>query len=129
MLRRKIDAKLLEWKNEKNHNPLIVKGVRQCGKTFSVTRFAENNYEHIIYMNFVEHPEYCDIFSGSLDIDNIIMMMEAYFGTKVDFVPNKTIIIFDEIQECPEARTSLKFFKTDGRYDVIATGSLLGVSG
>jgi hypothetical protein len=108
---------------------LIIKGCRQCGKTYSVKKFAEENYKHVVYLNFYKNAEYTSIFSGSLQVDNLIMMMSALLGKDAIFDAGNTIIILDEIQECPEARTALKFFKEDGRFDVIATGSLLGVVG
>lgn len=129
LLKRKIEQDLIKWKNTKNHKPLIVKGCRQCGKTYSVKKFAEENYKYVVYINFFSNPDYVSVFSGSLEVDNLTMMMSALLGPNVMFVPNETVIILDEIQECPEARTALKFFKTDGRYDVIGTGSLLGVKG
>lgn len=129
MLKRKIEAVLTEWKNTKGHSPLIIKGQRQCGKTFSVRDFAEKNYKHTVYLNFVKNPNYIAIFNGSLEVDNLIIMMTAVLGNDVRFVPYETLIILDEIQDCPEARTALKFFKEDGRFDVIGTGSLLGVKG
>ncbi|MGN1276813.1 MAG: ATP-binding protein [Floccifex sp.] len=129
MLKRKIEQKLIDWKNTENHKPLIIKGCRQCGKTCSVLDFANKYYEHVIYLNFFENPSYSSIFSGSLNVDNIIMMISALLGNQAIFEEGKTILIFDEIQECPEARTSLKFFRMDGRFDVIGTGSLLGVKG
>lgn len=129
MLKRKIEKVLETWKDTPNHNPLIIKGQRQCGKTFSVLEFAYANYKHVIYLNFFKNPNYISIFEDSLDVDNLIIMMSAVMENKVEFIPFETIIIFDEIQECPEARTSLKFFKEDGRFDVIGTGSLLGVKG
>ncbi len=129
LLKRKIEQDLIKWKNTENHKPLIVKGCRQCGKTYSVKKFAEENYKYVVYINFFSNPDYVSVFSGSLEVDNLTMMMSAVLGPNVMFVPNETVIILDEIQECPEARTALKFFKTDGRYDVIGTGSLLGVKG
>ena len=129
LLKRKIEQDLIKWKNTKNHKPLIVKGCRQCGKTYSVKKFAEENYKYVVYINFFSNPDYVSVFSGSLEVDNLTMMMSAVLGPNVMFVPNETVIILDEIQECPEARTALKFFKTDGRYDVIGTVSLLGVKG
>ncbi len=129
MLKRKIENVLLEWKNTPNHNPLIIKGCRQCGKTYSVRDFAQKNYKHEVYLNFFKNPLYNSIFEGSLDVDNIIMMMSALLGPSAIFEPKETIIILDEIQDCPEARTALKFFKEDERFDVIGTGSLLGVKG
>lgn len=129
MLRRKIEKTLLDWKNTPNHKPLILKGCRQCGKTFSVLDFAKKNYEHIVYLNFFVNPQYASVFSGSLEVDHITMLLSALMGKDAIFEAGKTILILDEIQDCPDARTALKFFKLDGRYDVIGTGSLLGVKG
>lgn len=128
MLRRKITDKLLKWKQQEDRLPLIIKGCRQCGKTKAVMEFARENYEHVVYMNFFENSGYEAIFKDSLEVDFLTMMMSAQIQGAV-FEAGRTVIILDEIQECPEARTALKFFKLDGRYDVIATGSLLGVSG
>lgn len=129
MLRRKIQETLLQWRHSQNHLPLIVKGCRQCGKTFSVLEFARQNYEHVVYLDFFRNAEYASIFAGSLEVDQLTLMMSALLGPEAIFEPGKTIIVLDEIQECPEARTALKFFKLDGRYDIICTGSLLGVRG
>lgn len=129
MLNRKIDQILIDWKNRKDRKPLVIKGLRQCGKTSSVRAFGEKYYDHVIYMNFLEDPGYASIFSGSLKVEDLVMYISAYLGAEAVFEEDNSLIIFDEIQHCPNARTSLKFFKLDGRYDVIATGSLLGVSG
>lgn len=129
MLKRKIEQSLLEWKNTPNHNPLIIKGCRQCGKTFSVMNFAKMNYKNVVYLNFFENSDYASVFSGSLEIDNIVMMLSALLGSAAIFEEGETVLVLDEIQDCPEARTALKFFQIDGRYDVIGTGSLLGVKG
>ena len=129
MLQRKIEKILLDWKNTIDHKPLIVKGCRQCGKTFSVLDFANKHYEHVVYLNFFANPQYASVFSGQLDVDHITMLLSALMGRDAIFEAGKTILVLDEIQECPDARTSLKFFKLDGRYDVIGTGSLLGVKG
>lgn len=129
MLRRKIEKTLSDWKNTPNHKPLILKGCRQCGKTFSVLDFAKKNYEHVVYLNFFVNPQYASVFSGSLEVDNITMLLSALMGKDAIFEAGKTILLLDEIQDCPDARTALKFFKLDGRYDVIGTGSLLGVKG
>ena len=129
MLKRKIEGILQQWKAVEGHNPLIIKGCRQCGKTYSVLEFAKKNYTNIIYMNFFQNAAYSAIFADSLEVDHIIMMTSAFMGEEARFEPGKTILILDEIQECPEARTALKFFQLDGRFDVIATGSLLGVKG
>lgn len=129
MLKRKIEEVLMQWKKDKNHKPLIIKGCRQCGKTYSALDFAHKNYKNVVYINFQQNKEYASAFSSSLDVDYIVMMLSAFLGPDVNFEPGNTVIIFDEIQECPEARTSLKFFHIDGRYDVIGTGSLLGIKG
>lgn len=129
MLKRKIEKTLLNWLNTENRNPLILKGCRQCGKTFSVLRFAQQHYKYVVYLNFFENPDYRTIFEGSLKVDDVVLMMSAFIGANVRFIPHETVIVLDEIQECPRARAALKFFKLDGRFDVLATGSLLGISG
>jgi predicted AAA+ superfamily ATPase len=129
MLKRKIEQLLIDWKNTPDHKPLIVKGCRQCGKTYSVTDFANKNYKNVVYLNFIENPDFASVFSGSLEVDNIVMLLSALLGNRAVFEPGETILILDEIQDCPDARTALKFFRIDGRYDVISTGSLLGVKG
>lgn len=129
MLKRKIEKTLLNWLNTENRNPLILKGCRQCGKTFSVLRFAQQHYKHVVYLNFFENPDYRTIFEGSLKVDDVVLMMSAFVGANVRFIPHETVIVLDEIQECPRARAALKFFKLDDRFDVLATGSLLGISG
>ncbi|MCD8201177.1 MAG: ATP-binding protein [Clostridia bacterium] len=129
MLRRKIDDFLKTWKETPDRKPLYIKGVRQCGKTFSIMRFAKENYKYVVYINFVENPETIPFFDGSLNPDDLIKLISTTKCGQVPFVPGETIIIFDEAQKCPDARTSLKFFKEDGRFDVICTGSLLGISG
>ena len=128
MLRRKIQDTLLQWKNTPGHKPLIIKGCRQCGKTFSVREFAKKYYKHEIYLNFLQDSSYASIFSGSLEVNHLVMMMSALLPDAV-FEAGTTVIILDEIQDCPDARTALKFFHLDGRFDVICTGSLLGVRG
>lgn len=128
MYKRKIEKTLLEWKEQSNRKPLVIKGCRQCGKTSSVMAFAKEHYQHVVYLDFHEHREYKAFFAGALDIDTLIMFISA--GIKgAKFVAGKTCLVFDEIQDCPSARASLKFFKLDGRFDVICTGSLLGVNG
>ena len=129
MLKRKIEKTLLNWLNTENRNPLILKGCRQCGKTFSVLQFAQQHYKHVVYLNFFENPDYKTIFERSLKVDDVVLMMSAFVGANVRFIPHETVIVLDEIQECPRARAALKFFKLDGRFDVLATGSLLGISG
>ena len=129
MLKRKITDQLLSWKNNPRHKPVILKGCRQCGKTYAALHFAKQNYENVVYINFYENADAKEIFAGNLNVDEIVLMASALLGDGVQFVPHKTVIILDEIQECPQARTALKFFSIDGRFDVIGTGSLLGVSG
>lgn len=128
MYKRKIEYFLLEWKNDLDRKPLVIKGCRQCGKTSSVLEFARKNYKNVIYMDFHEQKELCALFEGSLQIDYLTVAISAAIPS-ARFEKGKTCLIFDEIQDCPQARSSLKFFKLDGRYDVICTGSLLGVNG
>ena len=128
MLRRKIEDTLIQWKSTTGHKPLVIMGIRQCGKTFIVQHFAAAHYKTVVYINFIKQPERINAFVGSKDVNVILLNLSAQIQG-VSFTPGDTCFIFDEIQECPEARTSLKFFKEDGRFDVIATGSLLGVQG
>lgn len=128
MLKRKIETYLSDWKKSDNKKPLVIKGVRQCGKTYIVKTFANDNYENVVYMNFILEPDKKSAFAGNLDVETIILNLSALIPCS-RFVSGKTCIILDEIQECKEARTALKSFDMDGRFDVIATGSLLGVEG
>ena len=128
MLKRKITEFLNQWKQDIDHKPLVIKGCRQCGKTFSVLNFAYQNYKNVIYINFIENPKLAEAFHDSLKVDDILMNLTA-MGLSSKIENGNTCLILDEIQECPEARTALKFFRIDGRIDVIATGSLLGVKG
>lgn len=128
MYRRKIEGVLKRWKETPNHKPLVIKGCRQCGKTSSVKSFSASQYKSVIYMDFHEQKELRTLFNGSLQVDYLTVAISAAIPGAI-FIPNDTCIIFDEIQDCPRARTSLKYFKLDGRYDVICTGSLLGVNG
>ena len=126
-LKRKIDSYLCTWKVDENRKPLIVKGPRQVGKTESIRRFAEKNYQSVIYINFVEEPKYKSIVEDGYRPDDIIKNISRMDPSK-KFEPGVTIIIFDEIQEFAQISTSLKFFKIDGRFDVICSGSLLGIN-
>ena len=101
MLKRKIEKTLLNWLNTENRNPLILKGCRQCGKTFSVLQFAQQHYKHVVYLNFFENPDYRAIFEGSLKVDDVVLMMSAFVGANVRFIPHETVIVLDDIQECP----------------------------
>ena len=125
-LKRKIDSYFISWKENTDRKPLIVKGPRQVGKTESIQRFAEENYESIIYINFVEEPKYKMITEDGYKVEDIIRNISRIDPSK-KFIPEKTIFIFDELQEYPEIATALKFFKIDGRFDVICSGSLLGI--
>ncbi len=128
MLKRKIETYLVNWKKSENRKPLVIKGIRQCGKTYIVQKFSKENYESVVYMNFVLEPDKKSAFVGNIDVDTVILNLSALIpGCR--FINGKTCIILDEIQECREARTALKSFHIDGRFDVIATGSLLGVKG
>lgn len=126
MFKRKIYADLMEWYKNSDKKPLIIKGLRQVGKTRIVQQFAEENYKNVVYIDFRLNTSIRKVFEGDFDIDSLTRNMSIYL-TDVKFIPYKTVIIFDEIQDCPNARSSLKYFKIDGRYDVICTGSLLGV--
>ncbi|MDE6552607.1 MAG: ATP-binding protein [Muribaculaceae bacterium] len=128
MYKRKIETRLKSWLIDSSHKPLVVKGVRQCGKTSSVMAFAEQNFKHIVYLDFREHPEYKKFFSPNLDVNAIIMRITAAMPDVV-IEPGDTCFIFDEIQDCPKARGALKYFHLDGRFEVMSTGSLLGVNG
>lgn len=119
---------MLTWKNTPNKKALIVKGLRQVGKTTSVRAFAQENYENVVYVNFKSNNSAKRIFDDDLIIDRITTDLSALL-TDARFVPYKTVIIFDEIQECANARSSIKEFVEDGRYDVIGTGSMLEIKG
>lgn len=125
-LHRKIDSFLEKWFLDKNKNPLIIKGPRQIGKTESVKHFARKHYENIISINFVEEPKYKHIIENGYSVSEIIKLISLIDNTK-QFIPDKTLIFFDELQAFPEIATALKFFKIDGRFDVICGGSLLGI--
>ena len=126
-LKRKIDLFLAEWKAAPNHKPLIVKGPRQVGKTESVQRFAQSSYENVIYINFVEEPKYKLITADGYKTDEIIKNISRLDPGK-RFLPGKTLLFFDELQEFPDIATALKFFSIDGRFDVICSGSMLGIN-
>lgn len=125
MMKRKIYSELLRWKERPGHRCLIVSGQRQVGKTFIIQQFANDRYDNVIYIDFNRDISSKKLFQGDLNVDDIVQNIEQYLN--VDVAPG-SIIIFDEIQECNDARSSLKYFSLDGRYDVIASGSLLGVN-
>ena len=126
-LKRKIDQYLIEWKKDKYKMPLIVKGARQIGKTDTIENFAKNNYENIIEINFALEKQYQDIFDDGFDVDNIIKNITLK-NPNFKVVPGKTLIFFDEMQACINCATSLKAFNQDKRYDVICSGSLMGIN-
>lgn len=127
MLERKIYQSLLDWKKNPNKMCLVVKGARQVGKTFIIEKFAHENYKNYIYINFDENPGYKAIFDGDLNVENLVKQISLRVP-KASIVPNETLIFLDEIQNCPNARTALKFLALDKRFDVIASGSLLGIN-
>ncbi|MCM1025045.1 MAG: ATP-binding protein [Roseburia sp.] len=126
-LRRKIDAYLAEWKENPERKPLIVKGPRQVGKTESIKRFGERSYKSVIYINFVEEPKYRMITADGYGAEDIIKNISRIDPFK-RFIEGETLIFFDELQEFPDIATALKFFKIDGRFDVICSGSMLGIN-
>ena len=126
VLKRKISKFLEDWK-DRPHKPLIVKGARQIGKTFSIDLFARKHYKNFIKINFIFQPEYKQIFNDGFEVDKIIKNI-SFINPGFNFVPNETLIFFDELQECPSCATSLKPFCIDGRFDVICSGSLMGIN-
>lgn len=126
MLKRKFYNKLLDWKKKANKKPLFVRGARQIGKTYIIDYFGKTNYSSYIYINFLENSEYKRIFDGALDAATIYSRMSLMIQS-TRFTKNDTLIFLDEIQECGNARTALKFLAQDARYDIVVSGSLLGV--
>ena len=127
MLVRKIYDDLLRWKSRKDKQCLVVKGARQVGKTFIIELFAHKNYKHYTVLNFERNPAYRAIFDGDLYTETIIKQISLRVPG-AELVPGETLLFLDEIQSCPRAHTTLKFLSQDGRFDVIATGSLLGIN-
>lgn len=127
MLKRKIYQKLVDWKRTHKNNCLMVEGARQVGKTYIIREFGKKEYESFIEINFIKNQELKQIFNGSLDADSIYKRMSAMING-VNFVKENTLIFLDEIQACGNARTALKFLAEDGRFDVITSGSLLGLT-
>ena len=127
LLKRKIDKYLTDWKNKPDRKPLIIKGARQIGKTCSVEWFAGQNYASVIEINFIEQKKYREIFNDGFEVDAILKNI-SLLNPELKFIPGDTIFFFDELQACPNCATSLKFFKLDGRFDVICSGSLMGIS-
>ncbi|MGN0688649.1 MAG: ATP-binding protein [Oscillospiraceae bacterium] len=127
LLKRKIDDFLLQWKNTPDHLPLIVKGARQIGKTASIEQFAKSNYKSIVEINFVLQKQYRGIFDDGFEVDKIIRNI-SLIKPEFEFIPHETLLFFDELQACVNCATSLKAFRLDGRYDVICSGSLMGIN-
>ncbi len=125
-LKRKIDDFLKKWKASSNRLPLIVRGARQVGKTEAIRHFARAHYAHVLEINFVEEPFYCDIIAEGYKPDSILRILSR-LNPSARFVPGETLLFFDEIQAFPEIATALKFFQQDGRFDIICSGSLLGI--
>lgn len=125
-LKRKVDAYLKNWKQDTHKKPLIIKGARQIGKTETVLRFAEENYANVVYINFALEPKFKMITAQGYDVAGITKEI-SFLDPEKSFVENETLIIFDEIQDHPEIATALKSFHMDGRFDVICSGSLLGI--
>lgn len=117
----------MTWKNNPDRKPLIIKGARQIGKTRSIEWFATRNYKNVIQINFIEQKKYRDIFNDGFEVD-VILKNISLLNPEFKFEPGKTIFFFDELQACPNCATSLKFFKLDGRFDVICSGSLMGIN-
>lgn len=127
LLKRKVDDYLKTWKNNPERKPLIVKGARQIGKTRSIEWFAYHNYKNVIQINFVEQPKFNNIFEDGFEVDTILKNI-SFLNPELEFIPGDTLFFFDELQACPNCATSLKFFKLDGRFDVICSGSLMGIN-
>lgn len=125
-LKRKADEYLLDWKSQPDRVPLVIKGARQIGKTETIRKFASENYENVVEINFITEPKYKSILENGFAADEIIKLITLIDPDK-KFITEKTLIFFDEIQEFPEIATSLKFFKEDDRFDIICSGSLLGI--
>ena len=126
MLKRKFYDTLVDWKKKANKKPLFVRGARQIGKTYIIDYFGKTNYSSYIYINFLENSEYKRIFDGALDAATIYSRMSLMIQS-ARFTENDTLVFLDEIQECGNARTALKFLAQDARYDIVVSGSLLGV--
>ncbi len=126
-LTRKIDEFLIQWKSSAERFPLIVKGARQIGKTEAIKHFADNNYKSVIEINFALQKQYKGIFDNGFEVDTVLKNI-SLINPEFEFLEGNTLIFFDEIQDCINCATSLKSFKLDGRYDVICSGSLMGIN-
>lgn len=126
MFYRKMYDKLIAWKNNTSRKALLITGARQIGKTFLIREFGKRNYENLVEINFITEPKAVSIFTGNLNAETLVMNLTAYLMAPM--TQGKTLVFFDEIQECPAARTAMKFLVEDGRFDYIESGSLLGVN-
>ena len=125
-MERKIMKELLKWKNDKNRKPLILRGARQVGKTYIIKQFGNENYEGVAYFNFDHDTELYTLFKNTKDPKRILEQLSFIYGKSI--IPGKTLIVFDEIQECPDALNSLKYFEEEANdYHIISAGSLLGI--
>ena len=125
--KRKIDDFLQEWKADAKHKPLIIKGARQIGKTESILHFAKQNYKNIVYINFALEKKFMQILADGYDVESVTRNI-TLADPSIQFIPKESIILFDEIQEHPDVATTLKSFHRDGNYDVICSGSMLGIN-
>lgn len=126
LLERKIDTFLSDWKSNPKRKPLIVKGARQIGKTESIRAFGRVNYDSVLEMNFMLQKKFRNIFNDGYEVDQIIKNI-SILEPSWKIIPNKTLLFFDELQKCPDCATSLKSFCQDRRFDVICSGSLMGI--
>ncbi len=126
-LKRKIDDYLIKWKKNPDRLPLIIKGARQIGKTNAIKNFGESSYKTYIEINFALQPQFKTIFEDGFEVDNIIKNITLKMP-ELELTENDTLIFFDEMQECVSTATSLKAFREDGRYDIICSGSLMGIN-
>lgn len=125
-IKRKIDTFLLDWKNTEGHLPLIIRGARQIGKTYSIRKFGKT-YNSYVEINFIDNPEFKDIFSNGYSTNEVIKRI-SFINPNFEFIPEQTLIFFDEMQEYPDCSTCLKFFAEDGRFDIICSGSMMGLN-
>ena len=126
-LKRKVDIVLDEWKKNQDRVPLVIKGARQIGKTEAIRHFAVNHYKSVIEINFVLQKQYKSIFDNGFEVDTILKNI-SLINPNLEFIDGDTLFFFDEIQDCINCATSLKSFKSDGRFDVICSGSLMGIN-
>ena len=124
MLRRKITNRIEEFYKSNPNKALMIVGARQVGKSYAIGKFAEAHYESVITIDFIENPEYVSVFENARGADEILLRLSAVFGDRM--IPGKTIIFFDEVQECRELITQIKYLVQDGTYAYILSGSLLG---